>query len=100
MAAETKLIPTFTTINVSGNDISILTYYNQDIEIIEAFIADISSVREGVVFTEGDGGIFQRNSRLTFILSGDDDGDLLVIGDNADQFSLDEDTGQLVQTIN
>ncbi len=100
MGAETRLIPTITEVNIVGNQISILTYYNEGIDIIRAFITDMTTVSDGVSFIEGEGGISTSNVSDVFALDSDDEGNLIVIGENAAQFSLDEDTGQLVQNIN
>jgi len=97
MAAETRVLPTITQINVSGNQISILTYYSQSQEVITAFISELQQSIGGVNFIEGEGGITVQGVELNFFVNSDDDGDLIVIGENAGQFSLDEDTGQLVQ---
>jgi hypothetical protein len=95
--SETVTLSTKTTLSISGSSISIYTYYNDDEDsaTITAFLSSLSQTINGVSFEEGEGGITTEDTDNVFYLNSNNDGDLLILGDDAENYFLDEDTGQL-----
>jgi len=94
--AETKILSTKTIINIASSAISIYTYYQDEaVKAITAFISELAQTIGGISFKEGEGGITTDNVDDVFYIDSNNEGNLVVTGDNAEDYFLDEDTGQL-----
>ncbi len=98
---ESKIIPTLTTLTVTGNTISIKSEYFEDSlpDTLAARIASVPGIQDGVSYIEGDGLIQMKNSpeHLTYYL--DNNGNLILSINTGDQdnYSIDS-NGNLVYT--
>lgn len=91
---ESKQISTFTVATAIINAISIITYYFDNIgSVLSAFISSNVRTVQGINFIEGEGGIITVDNTTDFYL--DSNGNLIVDGPNAANYSLDQQTGQL-----
>lgn len=91
-----KVLNTTTIITKKSSTVDIYTYYSEDLEYIIAFISDEVKSLEDVEFLENELGIIKKgyNDVLFFI---NELGELVVIADNPDKFSVDSD-GYLILT--
>lgn len=101
MAIETKLIPTQTiiTVDTDGNTIDIFTFYNDGLApfTILAFIASEDATINDTLIEQGDLVIHMINSPEFIDYFLDSSGNLIVLGDDADNYSIDGD-GNLIYT--
>ena len=102
--AETKTIPTQTTINVTNSTVvNIRTFYvMSDQIVVSAFISQTENVDgelwNGVLFTEGQGGIQSDDSANVSFHLDENTGSLIITSDDNDSYSVDDTNGQLVYT--
>jgi hypothetical protein len=97
---ETKVLNTRTLVTIIGANISIQSYYDQGIvnnNILEGFISDSIKTVEGMNFIEGELGIRMQNYPSKIDVTLDDNGNLVIVGDDADKYSLDA-SGNLIYT--
>jgi hypothetical protein len=103
MAAETKIIPTITSLTVSGNDIEIRTEYLDITTLPDTLSADITEVvgmQDNTPYIEGELIIKMKNSPPNISYLIDNNGDLILIditGDTAN-YSVDS-NGELIYTF-
>jgi hypothetical protein len=94
---ENAIIPSQTTINITGSVINILTQYigNNDSGVVNAFIIEVigGQTVEGVFFKMGEGGISMVGSSPIFSMNSN--GELIVSSADAANFNVDTSTGQL-----
>lgn len=99
--SEQKLIPTITVVEENPPEIDIITYYELLFglpHILQAFIGiDGGEYRSGVFFDHGEAGLTMKNSPEDIDGYIDPEGNLIIIGDDADKYSLD-DNGNLTYT--
>lgn len=103
--AEQKIIPTSTVIStfeISPN-IEIFTFYEDGIsDTKQVFIAESDGSRLGTSFTEGELVVTLNNASVFIDYELNSSGELIVYvedtRDNSDNYSLDEDTGELIYT--
>jgi len=96
---ETKEITTVTTLNVVGSSIEIETAYIDETllnEILSIFIADSATTIDSIVFLQGEAGVTLAPGATTIVYI-DSDGDLIISGPDAANYSLNED-GELIYT--
>lgn len=87
---------TQTTITREGAGIDIFTFYSGSTRSISAFISESVTSIQGINFIEGELGFVITNwPNITFKLN--DKGELIVVGDEAEKFSITE-TGDLIYT--
>lgn len=91
---EDKLIPTKTNVSVTGNSITIHTYYSEPTEtFLQFFIANTDSSIQGVNFTASELGYTYENVNDIFELN--KVGELVVSGAYVDRYSIDS-NGDLI----
>lgn len=98
--AETKIIETQTLVTIVGSAISIKAYYETGVSsgnTLLAFISDIVQTVDGVGFIEGELGITMENYPTAIDYEIDNDGNLIVIADDAEHYSIDS-SGSLIYT--
>lgn len=90
------IIPTITQINTIGNNISIKTFYQDDVlpDTIMSMIAPnspMSNSQDGVLYSEGDGVIQMKNSPANIDYALDGNGNLILICSTGDEnnYSID-----------
>lgn len=97
---EIAIIPSQTTINITGSIINILTQYigNNSSGVVNAFIMEVigGQTVEGVFFKMGEGGVSVIGSSPSFSMNSD--GELIVTSADAASFGVDSATGQLQYT--
>lgn len=96
---EEKILSTQLVVTILSNNISIRSYYNGsevDINTLSAFISDIIQVVDGTSFIEGELGMTLKNYPSKIDYSIDSNGNLIVFGDDAANYLIDENTGELI----
>ena len=103
---ESKLISTTTSLTVSGTDLTIYTYYDeQDTgHLLSALLVDVPSVLDYIPFIEGELAMRMKHnncaSHLDFLINGD--GELIVISYDsafpANIYDVDQQTGEIQVT--
>lgn len=94
--AEEKVINTRTNVNVTGNNISIYTYYSEPVEwFLEFFVPLQNTTVQSVSFVAGDLGYTRENIEDIFEINSL--GELIVSSPNADKYSIDL-NGDLIYT--
>jgi hypothetical protein len=96
--AEQKIIDTLTIVTRVVPDIEIDTFYVGASQTY-VFIADNPGISNGVPYEQGDGVVVKDNIDLDFYVNSL--GELIIDdnGGNAERFSIDNDTGELFETI-
>lgn len=95
---QTKVIPTATILTVLNTAISIFTFYNTGLPyILSAFIAQVVSSLNGVGYIEGQLIITATNYPQDIDFWVDSSGNLIILGDDANQYSLDG-NGNIIYT--
>lgn len=94
--AEERLINTRTNVNISGNSISIHTFYTEPEEfVLEFFVPLQDEIVQSINFLAGDLGYTQENNSDIFEIN--QNGELIVSSPNADKYSIDS-NGDLIYT--
>lgn len=97
---ETRIIPTNTTVTVSGATVQIFTEYDPNAGaepfLVNAFIADAAGSTDSVIFSEGDL-VFQNDGTpQQFTAEINNQGELVIISEKANFYSIDQSTGELI----
>lgn len=92
------LLSTITETTIVPPDIDIFTYYNDEdsLNLIAIFIGDEAITYKGVAYEEGDLVAEYVDSLLDINL--DSDGNLIIDSNDANQYSLNAETGELIYT--
>lgn len=90
---ETAQIPTSTILNINGSSISVYTFYTAEgtvlSDIIQAFLAEVSSAIGVVTYIEGELVIIMMtNSSVNFSIN--TAGDLIIDAPNAEKYYISE----------
>jgi len=96
MAAQNITLKTVTELSYILDNVEIHTFYTDTGEYQRFFIAEESGNIGGVTFEAGDLVYLYQNVITEFSL--DSDGNLIVLADDANNYSINED-GELIKTI-